>query len=67
MLRKGKELLEDHGCSMSTIWSWTRGNTDAYEAVSNEMEGEYLGLGPGTFNLTGLNEHMNIPSINKVV
>ncbi len=65
MLKKGKELLEDHGYSMSTIWSWTRGDTDAYETVSNEMEGEYLGFGPGAFSLTGLNEHMNIPSIKR--
>ena len=65
MLKKGKELLEDQGYSMSTIWSWTRGDTDTYETVSNEMEGEYLGFGPGAFSLTGLNEHMNIPSIKR--
>lgn len=64
MLRKGKELLEDHEYNISTIWSWSK-STNIYETVSNEMEGEYIGFGPGAFSLVGLREHMNIPSIKR--
>ncbi len=63
MLRTAKEILESHGYKLCTIWSWTRSHR-VYETVSNEMEGDYIGLGPSAISITNNFEHINIPSIN---
>ncbi len=64
MLKRARDVLEKHGYRMCTIWSWTKVRK-FYETVSNEMEGDYLGFGPGAFSLIREFEHLNIPSIEK--